>query len=285
MLTTTILATLVASSLHVEAPLGPGPNFVRAAEDSLAVHEQLTVHLKTTPGSWMKETKDGALGKPAGKATFLYRPLTAAEKAAGWAEETLGYYGSMLFTHADAPVDSISWKKWRAYVDAKKEPAQLRWSTIADVPKEKDAAVTWVLPDAKNRDWARPLVFAHGVPARILDKFKKEPAKEPRTAVSDVARVENGLALHGFDYVVARLDLPFFKKKTLKVDGVEPTVATLGDGSYKLARPVVLAYDAKLAAGADAPIVRFKRWLTTRPAQVVYESRLLVRPKGAATTH
>lgn len=285
MLTTTILATVVAANLKVVAPLGPGPNFLRAAEDSLAAHEQLTVNLETKPGSWMNETKNGALGEPAGRATFLYRPLTASEKAAGWAEETLGYYGSILFTHADAPVDSISWKKWQAYVAAKKEPVKLRWSTIADVPQDKDAPVTWVLPDAKNRDWARPLVFAHGAPARIVDTFKKEPARDPLAAVSEVARVQNGLALHGFDYVVARLDVPFIKKKTLKVDGVEPTIATLADGTYKLARPVVLAYDAKLATGADAPIVRFKRWLTTRPAQTVYESRLLVRPKGTATTH
>lgn len=278
------------TELRVKAPFGPGINYMRAAEPILADHAGVRVVLDEPKGPWATEAT--LLDKPAertavaaGKyATIVFRHLTAKEAAAGLAETVLGYYGAVLVVHPDAPVDDVDLAKWNAYLTAKAEPA-LRWSTLGSVPKDKDGPVTWSLPDATHKHWPQPFIFAHAFPERLVPTFAKGAARDPEDAVYAVAGKKNGLAMHGFDFVLATMSNAFNPLKVLKINGIAPTAAALADESYPLARPIVLVYGASAAKPKDSGLAKFLAWQATDASLAVTTMRMLVPPKRAAASH
>ena len=282
----------VLSELTVKAPAGPGTNYLRLAEQQLADFAGDKLVLEAQRGPWAVEANvlDKAAGRAAvasGKfATIIYRHLTAAEKAAGLGEAVFGYYGAVLVVHPDAPIDGISASKWAAYLTAKKEPADLRWSTLADVPAAKDAPLAWSLPDAANKAYVKPFTFAHAFPERLTDAFPTTPAQDPDAATYAVAKKPHAIAVHGFDFVLDGFDTPFNHMKVLKVGGIAPNARTFADETYPFARPVVFVYGVAQAAERSSATAKFLTWLASGRSKAVAQQRMLVPPvSSSAASH
>jgi hypothetical protein len=275
-------AAAALPTLTVKAPRGPGTEFFRAAEPSLPAHAGIEVKNEAQKTPWTVDAT--VLDKPAERAaiaagkytTTIYRHLTAAEKAAGLAETVLGYYGAVLVTSPAAPVDGIDRNKWKAYLSAKSEPA-LKWSTIANVPAGKDAPLTWSLPSSEHKRWPQPFIFAHAFPERLVAQFAKGTT-DPEDATYAVGQKKDAIALHGFDFVLNRDNNYMNPLKVLKVDGVEPTILTLGNESYPLARTIVFVYGAAAARDAASPVAKLIAWLPSPNGIGVARERQLVLP-------
>ncbi len=263
----------------VRAYFDPGFNYFRAAQDSLA-QAGVKLELKAVEGDWLKDEPlhlRGATAKAvvAGAVvTTATRHLTAAERAAGLEEVTLGSFAGIVMAHPAAPIESIDLKKWTAVL-ARKKLGALKWSELGTVAAGKDGPVSWALPDTMFKAWAAPLVKLRVLSEAIIASMPKKTAIEPEDVSIRVSQDKTAIAPFGYNFVTENLAHPLSPVKILKVDGVAPTNATVADGTYPLAMPLVAVYAAK-AATPQSALGKLVTWLKSERSARVATMRALV---------
>lgn len=142
------------------------------------------------------------------------------------------------------------------FVTSQAKPNGLRSSDLADVfaaqnPKWDDGTPlriilrTRVDADTVLVGWAVPGLVAAIERARLRTDIPVAATDQDNVNIAQ--RLPGSLTIAGYGQIVAeKCDLRF-----VPIDGVNPSLETLADGSYRLQKPFYLVYAAERSAGAE----------------------------------